>query len=149
MWNSVGYLPVLFSSETSCHWGTWGTCPPPRQYGNCVQQSSIVYRTQLTVSLCDSGGKIETGKIVLVDTMHWDRTDRSVSSNSVPTKVCMWFPITEFLVTCIISLIISNLLPISPPQSHATRLLSVILPNTAVWYLVSNNYTVFQKKVHP
>jgi len=32
--------------------------------------SIIVYRTELTVSLCDSGGKIETGKIVLVDTMH-------------------------------------------------------------------------------
>jgi len=47
--------------------------PPPRQYGNCVQQSSIVYRTQLTVSLCDSGGKIETGKIVLVDSVHSDR----------------------------------------------------------------------------
>ena len=33
----------------------------------------IVYRTELTVSLCDSGGKIETGKIVLVDSVHSDR----------------------------------------------------------------------------
>jgi len=43
--------------------------PPPRQYGDY----SIVYRTELTVSLCDSGGIIETGKKVLVDTVHSDR----------------------------------------------------------------------------
>jgi len=22
------------STEASCHWGTWGTCPPPRQCGD-------------------------------------------------------------------------------------------------------------------
>jgi len=22
-------------TEASCHWGTWGTCPLPRQYRDC------------------------------------------------------------------------------------------------------------------
>ena len=42
--------------------------PPQTVWRLC----SVVYRNELTVSLCDSGGKIETGKIVRVDTVHSD-----------------------------------------------------------------------------
>jgi len=34
-------------SEGSCHWGTWGTCPPQTAWRLWL----IVYRTELKVSL--------------------------------------------------------------------------------------------------